>query len=136
MTVGYCSGVFDMFHIGHLNILRRSREQCDLLVAGVLADHEVLRAKGHLAAIPEGERLEIVQSICYVDEAYLDHSLDKRFAWEHRQFDVFFKGSDWQGTERGRTLEAQMREIGVEVVYFPYTVHTSSTALRKFLDGA
>lgn len=135
MTVGYSSGVFDMFHIGHLNILRRASEQCDILVAGVVTDDEVVRL-GRTAAIPEQERLEIVKSIRYVDEAYLDYSMDKRLAWQRRHFDVIFKGSDWQGTERGRTLEAQMSEVGVEVVYFPYTVHTSSTMLRKYLDGA
>ena len=136
MIVGYCPGVFDMFHIGHLNILRRASEQCDILVAGVFADACVAGVKGRSAAIPEDERLAIVSAIRYVDEAYLDFSQDKRIAWEHRHFDVIFKGSDWFGTEKGRLLEARMAEVGVEVVYFPYTETTSSTELRKFLDGA
>ncbi len=131
--VGYASGVFDMFHVGHLNILRRARERCDLLVAGVATDEYVTGLKGSSPVIPLAERMEIVSAIIYVDEVVLDRSEDKTLAWRSRPFDVIFKGDDWQGTEKGSRLEAEMGELGVDVVYFPYTVDTSSAQLRRRL---
>lgn len=136
MIVGYASGVWDMFHIGHLNILQRASEHCDHLVAGVVTDEEALRTKGRLPVVPEHERMAIVSALRCVDEVILDPSLDKRVVWGMRNFDVMFKGDDWRGTEAGTRLEAQLLEVGVRVEYFPYTVHTSSTALRRYLDGA
>jgi glycerol-3-phosphate cytidylyltransferase len=131
--VGYVPGVFDMFHIGHLNILKRSRERCDLLIAGVVTDEECAAMKGYRPVIPFAERLEIVAANRYVDDAAPDGSADKRVAWRLRRFDVIFKGSDWAGTEKGRLLEKQMAEVGARVDYLPYTEHTSSTLLRETL---
>jgi glycerol-3-phosphate cytidylyltransferase len=133
-VVGYVPGVFDMFHIGHLNVLHRSRERCDHLIAGVVTDEEVIVMKGYRPIVPFDERLEIVRSIRDVDEAVSDHSADKRLIWADHPFDVLFKGSDWQGTEKGNRLEARMSEVGVEVVYLPYTEHTSSSMLRDVLE--
>jgi glycerol-3-phosphate cytidylyltransferase len=132
-VVGYVPGVFDMFHIGHLNIIRRSRERCDVLIAGVVSDDAVEQMKGHRPIVPLAERLEIVASVRYVDEVLADHSADKRLAWNERRFDVLFKGADWKDTDKGRRLESQLAEIGVGVVYLPYTEHTSSRMLRDTL---
>ncbi|HEY7859576.1 MAG TPA: adenylyltransferase/cytidyltransferase family protein [Candidatus Nanopelagicales bacterium] len=136
MTIGYASGVFDMFHIGHLNILRQASLGCDHLIAGVVTDEAVLQIKGRAPAIPQLERMQIVAAIRYVDEVVSDDSADKLQVWHAHPFDVIFKGDDWKGTAKGRRLESAMAGVGVEVAYFPYTVHTSSTQLRRFLDGA
>jgi glycerol-3-phosphate cytidylyltransferase len=132
--IGYVPGIFDMFHIGHLNILKRSRERCDLLIAGVVTDEACEAMKGHRPVVPFEERIEIVGSSRFVDRAVADHSADKREIWGTCRFDVIFKGSDWSGTDKGRRLEAQMAEIGVLVEYLPYTDHTSSTLLRQTLE--
>lgn len=134
-VVGYAPGAYDMFHIGHLNILRRASEQCDLLIAGVVSDQVVLDAKGKLPIVPFVERLEIVGSIRFVHDAVPDLHTDKFDSWQELKFDVLFKGDDWRGTERGIKLEAQLREVGSRIVYFPYTVQTSSTALRKAISS-
>jgi glycerol-3-phosphate cytidylyltransferase len=132
--VGYASGVFDMFHVGHLNILRRARERCEWLIVGVATDEYVEALKGVRPVIPLDERVAIVSAIGIVDEVILDRSEDKRLAWSERKFDVVFKGDDWRGAGKGLRLEAEMRELGVDVVYFPYTLHTSSAMLRERLQ--
>lgn len=134
MTVGYVPGVFDMFHIGHLNILRESRERCDRLIAGVVTDEVVEAMKGYRPIVPLEERMEIVGSVRFVDEVVVDASSDKREVWREHRFDVLFKGDDWQHTERGERLEQQMSDVGAKVLYLPYTPHTSSTVLRQTLD--
>jgi glycerol-3-phosphate cytidylyltransferase len=131
--VGYASGVFDMFHIGHLNILRRAREHCRTLVVGVGSDEYVEALKGRAPVVPLVERLEIISALGIVDEVIIDHSEDKTLAWAERNFDVIFKGDDWKGTTKGTRLEEQMSAVGASVVYFPYTLHTSSTLLRAYL---
>ncbi|MFD9724148.1 adenylyltransferase/cytidyltransferase family protein [Streptomyces sp. NPDC059072] len=131
--IGYASGVFDLFHIGHLNMLRRARTQCDHLVAGVLPD-EVAAHKGSAPVVPFDERLEIVRSVRYVDEAVADTTLDKLDAWRRIGFHRLFKGDDWRGTERGARWERDFEAVGVEVVYLPYTAHVSSSALRRELE--
>ncbi len=131
--VGYASGVFDMFHVGHLNILRNARSRCRTLVVGVASDEYVLDLKGRAPVIPLVERLEIIESVGMVDEVIIDHAEDKRLAHAERPFDVIFKGDDWKNTGKGERLEADMAELGVAVVYFPYTIHTSSTLLRSYL---
>ena len=133
-VVGYVPGVFDLFHVGHLNALRQARAMCDVLVAGVVSDEVCEATKGIVPTVPLIERLEIVKAIGIVDDAYVETSLDKRDAWRAVGFHKIFKGDDWKGTAKGERLEQQMAEVGVEVVYFPYTMHTSSTALRRHLD--
>jgi glycerol-3-phosphate cytidylyltransferase len=132
-VVGYVPGAYDLFHIGHLNILKRASLECDHLIAGVVTDEVLMRAKGRAAVVPLAERLEIVRSIDVVDHAVTDLSSDKFVMWQHLKFDVLFKGDDWKGTEKGDRLEADLGAVGVRVVYFPYTVHTSSTALRQLI---
>ena len=132
--IGYAAGAFDLFHVGHLNILRHAKSQCDYLIAGVVSDEMLQLTKGMTPVVPLAERLEIVSHISYVDEAVAEVVPDKLETWRQIGFDVFFKGDDWRGTEKGMRLEEQFAAVGVEVVYFPYTVHTSSTALRRALD--
>jgi len=128
--IGYAAGAFDLFHVGHLNILRRAREQCDFLIAGVVSDEMLLLTKGRSPIIPLSERLEIVRNIKCVDDAVAEVVPDKLETWRSVGFDVFFKGDDWRGTSRGIALERDFAAVGVEVVYFPYTIDTSSTQLR------
>jgi glycerol-3-phosphate cytidylyltransferase len=131
--VGYAAGAFDLFHIGHLNILKHAKSACDHLIAGVVSDEMLELTKGVSPVIPLAERLEIVRSIRYVDDAVAEMVPDKMDTWRELKFDVFFKGDDWRGTEKGLRLEREFSAVGVEVVYFPYTVTTSSTVLRRAL---
>ena len=133
--VGYAPGVFDMFHIGHLNLLRRARLECDYLIAGVVTDEVVERIKGQRAVVPLFERLEIVQAIRFVDEAVADPTSDKFEMWERLRFDVLLKGDDWRGTPKGDAVERALVEVGAGVVYLPYTPTTSSSMLRRFIVG-
>ena len=130
MRIGYAAGAFDLFHIGHLNLLRRAKDQCDHLIAGVVSDEMLLASKGRAPIIPLAERLEIVRHIRFVDDAVAEVVPDKLETWRGLGFNVFFKGDDWRGTTRGLALEHDFAAVGVEVVYFPYTIDTSSTALR------
>lgn len=133
VRIGYAAGAFDLFHIGHLNLLRHARQQCDVLVAGVVSDEMLRQVKGIEPFIPTGERAEIVRHISFVDEVYVEERPDKMDAWRDVGFTHFFKGDDWRGTEKGLRLEREFATVGVEVVYFPYTAHTSSTSLRRAL---
>jgi glycerol-3-phosphate cytidylyltransferase len=132
-VIGYAPGAYDLFHIGHLNLLRHAAEQCDHLVAGVVSDEMLVLTKGRAPVIPLAERMEIVRSLRIVDEVHAEVVPDKIDTWREVGFDVIFKGDDWRGTEKGRRLERDFGAVGVEVRYFPYTVHTSSTALRRAL---
>lgn len=133
--VGYAAGAFDLFHIGHLNILKHAKSECDYLIAGVVSDEMLRLTKGIDPVIPLAERLEIVGSIDFVDEAIAETVPDKLDTWRKLQFDVFFKGDDWRGTEKGMRLEREFAAVGVEVVYFPYTMTTSSTVLRRAIES-
>ncbi|WP_235984976.1 adenylyltransferase/cytidyltransferase family protein [Actinomyces trachealis] len=131
LVTGYVPGGFDMFHIGHLNILKEAAKRCDRLIVGVATDESLIEMKGHAPMITFDERRQIVEALGIVDLAVADHSQDKRRAWQDNHFDVLFKGSDWRGTAKGDRLEAEMAEVGAEVIYLPYTLSTSSTLLRK-----
>ncbi|OMH31364.1 adenylyltransferase/cytidyltransferase family protein [Tersicoccus sp. Bi-70] len=134
MRVGYAAGAFDLFHVGHLNILRQARSLCDHLIAGVVSDEMLELTKGRGPVVPLAERLEIVEHIRYVDQVHAEVVPDKLDTWRELRFTHFFKGDDWRGTARGLLLEREFAAVGVEVVYFPYTLHTSSTKLRAALD--
>ncbi|PVZ58993.1 adenylyltransferase/cytidyltransferase family protein [Arthrobacter sp. H-02-3] len=134
LKIGYAPGAFDLFHIGHLNILKHAKSQCDYLIAGVVSDEILEQVKGRLPFVPLAERMEIVGSIGYVDKVFAEVVPDKLQVWEELRFNVFFKGDDWKGTPQGERLQAAFSAVGVEVVYFPYTVHTSSSALRRALE--
>ncbi len=134
--IGYVPGVFDLFHVGHLNVLRQARELCDVLVAGVVSDEVCASVKGLAPFVPLEERIAIVDAVGIVDATYAELTTDKVDAWHEVGFQRLFKGDDWKGTERGLALEERMAPYGVEVVYFPYTVHTSSTHLRALIAAA
>lgn len=129
--VGYAPGAYDLFHVGHLNLLRRVRLECDYLIAGVVSDAVALEQKGRLPVVPEEERLEIVASLDVVDEAVMEWTTDKLQTWERVRFDVIFKGSDWSGSPKWTALEREFAARGVRVVYLPYTQHVSTTILRR-----
>jgi glycerol-3-phosphate cytidylyltransferase len=131
--IGYAPGVYDMFHVGHLNILRNARLACDYLIAGVVSDDLAIRAKGRRPVIPLAERLEIVRHVRFVDDAVEEDVSSKLEMWDRLRFDVIIKGDDWRGTEKGDKLERDFATVGVDVFYLPYTVHTSSTMLRQAL---
>jgi len=134
-VVGYAPGVYDMFHIGHLNILRQAAENCDHLIAGVVEDEVVARIKGRPPVVPHDERMRVVRAIGLVDEVVSDWSSDKFEMWKQLRYDVLFKGDDWKGTEKGIRLEGLLGDVGARVHYFPYTASTSSTDLRRLLEG-
>lgn len=134
VRIGYASGVYDLFHIGHLNLLRQARDRCDFLIAGVASAEMSQRLKGTTPVVPLTERLEIVRSIRFVDDVVVDEHLNKADAWREVGFNIFFKGDDWRGTPKGVRLERDMDLVGVQVVYLPYTATTSSTVLRRALS--
>jgi glycerol-3-phosphate cytidylyltransferase len=132
-VVGYAPGAYDLFHVGHLNILRHAAENCDRLIAGVVSDEMLLQTKGRLPVVPLVERMEIVRNLRFVDDVHAEVVPDKIDTWRDVRFDVIFKGDDWRGTAKGERLERDFAAVGVEVRYFPYTMHTSSTILRRAL---
>ena len=130
--VGYTTGVYDLFHIGHLNLLRRAKEMCDHLIVGVTTD-ELVSYKHKRAVIPFEERIEIVDSIKFVDETVPQESMDKMAAWEKLRFDVMFVGDDWKNTDKWNSFEDEFKKVGVDIIYFPYTKGISSTLLNDVL---
>jgi glycerol-3-phosphate cytidylyltransferase len=133
--IGYVPGVYDMFHVGHLNILRNARLACSHLIAGVVSDEMAEQAKGKAPIVPTAERVAIVRGIRYVDEVVVEDVPEKLEMWRRLRFDVIIKGDDWRGTAKGAKLETDFGPLGVQVVYLPYTVHTSSTMLRQVLHA-
>lgn len=133
--IGYTTGVFDMFHIGHLNILKRAKEQCDYLIVGVSTDENVLTYKNKLPVIPYEDRAAIVEAIKYVDKVVPQNSMDKFEAWEILHFNKLFHGNDWKGSNMYNEVEEKLKQVGVEVVYFEYTKGISSSILRKKREG-
>ena len=132
--VGYTTGVFDMFHIGHLNILERSKEQCEHLIVGVSTDELVNEYKKKSPVIPFEERIAIVRALRCVDEVVAQTSMDKMQAWEKLHFDALFHGSDWKGSDMYNNLIQEFSEVSVDVVFLPHTEGVSSTTLYKVLQ--
>ncbi|MBQ2897477.1 MAG: adenylyltransferase/cytidyltransferase family protein [Clostridia bacterium] len=131
--IGYTTGVYDMFHIGHLNILRRAKEQCEYLIVGVTTDELSFIRKNKYPIICEKERMAIVEAIRYVDEVIPQNDMDKLTAVRKANADAVFVGSDWKGTEAWNKYEKEFAEIGCEVVYLDHTDGISSTILRERL---
>ena len=125
-TIGYTSGVFDLFHIGHLNLLKNAKGLCDKLIVGVTVD-ALVKYKHKNSVIPFEERIEIVRNIKCVDAAIPQEDLDKFKMWEKIKFDVLFVGDDWYQSPRWKALEQKFKKVGVRIIYFPYTKGTSST---------
>ncbi len=132
MTVGYTTGVYDLFHIGHLNLLKNAKGLCDKLIVGVTTD-ELVAYKNKKAVIPFEERMEIVRNISLVDSVVPQHSMDKMDMWKRLKFDVMFVGDDWFDHPKWKDYETQFEEVGVKIIYFPYTKGTSSTLINEIL---
>ena len=132
MIIGYTTGVYDLFHIGHLNILRNAKAMCDKLIVGVTSD-ELVKYKNKKAVIPFEERIEIVRNIKYVDVAIPQEDMDKYEIWKKVRFDVMFVGDDWYQTKKWKEIEDKFNNIGVRIIYFPYTKGTSSTLINEVL---
>ena len=130
-AVGYTTGVYDLFHIGHLNILKRSKEQCEILIVGVSTDELVLSYKNKKPVIPFEERIAIVKAIKYVDQVVPQETMDKKEAWERLHYDVMFHGSDWKNSDMYNKVVKDLQEVGVEVVFLPYTQGVSTTILTE-----
>lgn len=134
-AIGYTTGVFDMFHVGHLNILKRAKEQCETLIVGVSTDELVLDYKHKLPIIPFVERAAVVEAIRYVDKVVPQTSLSKMDAWNALHFDVLFHGDDWKNSNLYDTVERELAEVGCQVVFLPHTQGISSTLLMEKLAG-
>ena len=134
MIIGYTSGVFDLFHIGHLKILNRAKKNCDYLIVGVTTDDLMKDYKKKTCVIPFEERSKIVANIKSVDKVVAQDSMDKLKAWKKYKFNKIFVGDDWKGTQKWKKIEKEMKSLGVEVIFFPYTKGTSSTIINKTLE--
>lgn len=133
MVIGYTTGVFDLFHIGHLNLLKNAKSLCDKLIVGVTVD-ELVAYKNKKSVIPFEERIEIVRNIKYVDAAVSQDSMDKMDAYNRYKFDIMFVGDDWYKTDKWQEFDKQFNDVGVRIIYFPYTKGTSSTLLNITLE--
>lgn len=131
--IGYTTGVFDLFHIGHLNILRQAKELCDYLIVGVSTDELCYNYKNKQPIIPFNERVEIVKSIIYVDEVVKQENMNKLDAWDKLRYNVLFHGDDWKDSEMYIELQKQLQIRGVDIVFFSYTQNTSSSRISKIL---
>jgi len=134
--VGYIAGVFDLFHIGHLNLIRNAKNECEHLIVGVLTDDLVMHFKKQLPYIKASERKEIVDAIKYVDETvFVDRSnIDKVDAWNLYHFDCLFSGDDWKGTESWIRDKERLNALGSDICFFNYTKSISSTQIKKMID--
>ena len=133
MTIGYTAGVFDLFHIGHLNLLKNAKGMCDKLIVGVTAD-ELVTYKGKHAVIPFHDRIEIVRSIKYVDAAVAQYDMDKLTMCKKLGASILFVGDDWYGTEKWENYEKEFAEAGIKIIYFPYTQGVSSTKITQAIN--
>lgn len=131
--IGYTAGVYDMFHIGHLNVIRNAKELCDFLIVAVSTDELVQNYKHKTPIISFENRKKIVEAIKYVDLVVPQIDMDKKSAAISNQADVMFVGDDWKGTEKWNTIERTLKEVGIDVVYLPHTDGISSTMLRDIL---
>ena len=134
MTIGYTTGVYDLFHIGHLNLLKNAKGMCDKLIVGVTVD-ALVAYKGKQAMIPFEDRIEIVRSIKYVDAAVPQYDMDKLTACKKLGAQFLFVGDDWYGTEKWQQYEQEFAEAGIKIVYFPYTKGISSTKINEALNA-
>jgi glycerol-3-phosphate cytidylyltransferase len=135
MTIGYTSGVYDLFHVGHLNMLRNAKSLCDKLIVGVTTD-ELVSYKNKKAVIPFHERIEIVRNIKCVDAVVPQEDMDKMKQWNKLKFDVIFVGDDWYNTDKWKEIELSFKKVDVQIVFFPYTKGISSTKLNNILNKA
>lgn len=133
--IGYTQGTFDLFHIGHLNILKKSKELCDYLIVGVNSDDLVRDYKNKNAIISEKDRLEIIKSIKYVDDAFLVNTLDKKEILKNHEFNVILIGDDWKRSKRWQETKKEFHKLHIDVIFLPYTQGISSSIIRKELNN-
>lgn len=133
MIIGYTTGVYDLFHIGHLNLLKNAKGMCDKLIVGVTVD-ELVAYKGKQSLIPFEDRIELVRSCRYVDAAVPQYDMDKLAACKKLGATFLFVGDDWYGTEKWKAYEEEFAREGIKIIYFPYTKGISSTQIQKALD--
>ena len=131
--IGYTSGVYDLFHVGHLNLLKNAKGLCDKLIVGVTSD-ELVSYKNKKAVISHNERMEIVRNIKFVDAVVPQNDMDKFKMWERLKFDVMFVGDDWFETDKWKDLDEKFKSVGVKIIYFPYTKGVSSTLINETLN--
>ncbi|MDE6025512.1 MAG: adenylyltransferase/cytidyltransferase family protein [Lachnospiraceae bacterium] len=132
--VGYTQGTYDMFHIGHLNLLKNAKRHCDYLIVGINTDELVASYKEKRPIIPLDERVAIVRAIEYVDEVVVTTTLDKMEMWDILRFDEIYIGDDWKGNARWEETGRVLEKVGARLVFLPYTKDTSSTLLRQKLN--
>jgi glycerol-3-phosphate cytidylyltransferase len=132
--IGYTTGVFDLFHVGHIRLLNKAKSYCDELIVGVTSD-ELVSYKNKKAVISLDERLEIVKNIKSVDRVIVQEDMEKFKMWGKLKFDLIFVGDDWKGTEKWNNYEKEFNKVGVKIIYFPYTKGTSSTLINKTLQN-
>ncbi|MDU1978900.1 MAG: adenylyltransferase/cytidyltransferase family protein [Clostridium sp.] len=132
--LGYTTGVYDLYHVGHLNVLRNAKEKCDFLIVGVTTDELCYSRKNKYPIIPLDERMAIIESVKYVDLVVVQDSMDKIKAYEKFKFDVVFVGDDWKGTESWNKYEVEFNDVGVDVVYLKHTDGISSSIIRGKID--
>jgi glycerol-3-phosphate cytidylyltransferase len=133
-TTGYIAGVFDLFHIGHLNILKKAKDNCQYLIVGINTDELVRQYKGKTPIIPYRERAAIVEAIRYVDKVVPIDNRDKVLAYNKLDFNILFAGDDWKGSRHYKDMEKKLSKFGVKIIYLPYTKGTSSTLLTSVLN--
>ncbi len=131
--IGFTAGTFDMFHIGHLNLLKNARSRCDYLIVGVNTDQLVQEYKGKQVIVPLSERMEIIRSLRCVDEVMCINTLDKKVSWNQKHYDLLFIGDDWKGNPRWENTKKEMERYGVQTIFLPHTKGTNSTLLREKL---
>lgn len=129
--VGLATGVFDLFHVGHLNLLERASERCEQLVVGVSSDELVVRLKGRRPVMPLDERVRIVGALRCVARVVTEHEDDKVALATEVGADVIIKGSDWEGSPKWEALRPRLADHGLDVVFLPYTTHVSTTELLQ-----
>jgi glycerol-3-phosphate cytidylyltransferase len=132
--IGYTSGVFDLFHVGHLHLLKNAKGLCDHLIVGVTSD-ELVAYKNKKAVINHSERMEIVRNIKFVDAVVPQNDMDKFKMWERLKFDVMFVGDDWFDTQKWKDLDKKFKSVGVKIIYFPYSKGVSSTLINQTLTN-
>jgi len=135
MIIGYTTGVYDLFHIGHLNILKNAKSVCDKLIVGVTSDELLYKYKNKKPVIPHAERMQIVANIKCVDAVVPQITMDKYDAWERYKFNIMIVGDDWYKKDKWVELEREFENTDVKIIYYPYTVGTSSTLINQILEN-
>src|SRR3989344_3458303 len=133
-VIAYTAGVFDLFHIGHVNLLRNAKSVCDYLIVAVSTDEHVKNYKNKTPVIPYEHRIEVIKSCKYADAIIPQDNGDRMDAWRKLKFDIMIVGDDWYDTEKWHEYERQLKEVGVRIIYFPYTKNISSTMINKILE--